>query len=253
VTAPSSDRVRVRRGARKGRYDSKSVRSVLDAGLVAHVAFVADGQPYCLPMLYARVEEQVLIHGSRASRLMRALATGAPACLTVTILRGLVLARSVFEHSANYESVSALGRFTLVEDDTVKRAALEAFTEKLVPGRWREVRQPSAKELRATSVLAMPLAEAAVKLRTGPPDDDRTRDAALEVWAGTIPIETNLGTPEPSPGLRPGTALSPSVAALRAGLRPAQQGPDSTIPWVDGDKRAAGPLDAADGSSTGQS
>jgi uncharacterized protein len=168
MAAPESERVRVRRGASKARYDLPAVTSVLDAGLDAHVAFVADQQPYCLPMLYARVEERVLIHGSRASRLMRALAGGAPACLTVTIIRGLVLARSAFEHSANYESVIAFGRFTPV-DDAAKRAALETFTESLVPGRWREVRQPTVKELSATSVLAMPLAEAAVKLRTGPP------------------------------------------------------------------------------------
>ena len=216
MTAPASERVRVRRGPRKGRYDLESVKSVLDAGLVAHVAFVADGQPYCLPMLHARVGENVLIHGSRKSRLIRALAEGAPACLTVTTLRGLVLARSAFEHSANYACVIALGSFTLVDEAVAKLAALEAFTEKLVPGRWREVRPPNANELKATSVLSMRLDEASVKARSGPPDDDNSPDAALDVWAGVIPIETRFGAPQPSPGLAAGTALSDSVAGLRA-------------------------------------
>jgi uncharacterized protein len=218
MAGPSSERVRVRRGASKGRYDLGSVTAILDAGLVAHVACVDDGQPYCLPMLYARVGEQVLIHGSRGSRLIRALTDGAPACVTVTALRGLVLARSAFEHSANYECAIALGCFTAIDDPAAKHAALEALTEKLVPGRWHEIRRPSTKELRKTSVLAMPLDEAAVKVRVGPPDDDDSPDAALEVWAGVIPIESDFGTPLPSPGLRPGIALPPSVARLR-GIR----------------------------------
>jgi uncharacterized protein len=214
MSDPASERVRVRRGRKKGRYDLESVKLVLDAGLVAHVAFAADGQPYCLPMLYARVEEEVLIHGSRGSRLIRALAGGAPACLTVTVVRGLVLARSAFEHSVNYECVTSLGSFEPVDDTGAKLVALEAFTEKLVPGRWREVRPPDAKELRATWVLSMPLDEAAVKVRTGPPDDDHSPDAGLDVWAGVVSIEASFRAAQPSPGLRPGIALSPSVAGL---------------------------------------
>jgi nitroimidazol reductase NimA-like FMN-containing flavoprotein (pyridoxamine 5'-phosphate oxidase superfamily) len=216
MTAPASERVRVQRGPRKGHYDLESVKFVLDAGLVAHVAFAADGQPYCLPMLHARVGENVLIHGSRKSRLVQALAEGAPACLTVTTITGLVLARSAFEHSANYACVIALGSFTLVDDAGAKLAALEAFTEKLIPGRWCEVRPPNANELRATSVLSMHLDEASVKVRSGPPDDDDSPDAALDVWAGVIPIETRLGTPRPSPGLAPGIALPRSVKSPRA-------------------------------------
>jgi uncharacterized protein len=216
MTVPASERVRLRRGPRKGRYDRESLTSVLDAGLVAHVAFVAGGQSYCLPMLYARAGDEVLIHGSRTSRLLRALADGTPACLTVTVIRGLVLARSAFEHSANYECAIVLGRFRLVDDAEAKLAALAAFSERLVPGRWREVRPPSTNELRATWVLAMSPDEASVKLRTGPPDDDGSPDARLEVWAGVVPVETRLGTPQPSPGLQPQTALSPSVAALQA-------------------------------------
>jgi nitroimidazol reductase NimA-like FMN-containing flavoprotein (pyridoxamine 5'-phosphate oxidase superfamily) len=216
MSLPASERIRVRRGRRKGRYDLETVKAVLDAGLVAHVAFVADGQPLCLPMLHARVGDDVLIHGSRGSRLIRALAAGAPACLTVTVVRGLVLARSAFEHSANYDCVTALGTFTLVDDAGARLAALEAFTEKLVPGRWREVRSPNANELRATWVLAMRLDEAAAKVRAGPPDDDDSPDAELDVWAGVIPIETRFGTPQASPGLRAGTRVSPSVTALHA-------------------------------------
>jgi uncharacterized protein len=129
-------------------------------------------------------------------------------------LRGLVLARSAFEHSANYECAIALGSFTAIDDPVAKRTAFEAFTERLVPGRWHEIRRPSSNELRTTTVLAMPLDEASVKIRVGPPDDDDSPDAALEVWAGVIPVESGFGPPLPSPGLRPGIALSPSVRAL---------------------------------------
>jgi hypothetical protein len=146
---------------------------------------------------------------------MRALAEGAPACVTVTVVRGLVLARSAFEHSANYESVVALGRFRLIEDADAKLAALEAVIDRLVPGRWREVRPPNAKELRATLVLSMPLDEASAKVRSGPPDDDGSPDADLDVWAGVVPIETSFGAPLASPGLRPEIALAASVAGLQ--------------------------------------
>lgn len=132
----------------------------------------------------------------------------------MTLLRGLVLARSAFEHSANYECVIALGRFKPVDDRAGRLAALEAFTEKLLPGRWREVRGPDPGELKATVVLSMPLTEAAVKTRSGPPDDDDSADAELNVWAGVIPLSSSYGKPEPSPGLRRGIALSPSAARL---------------------------------------
>jgi uncharacterized protein len=221
MAAPPSERVRVRRGPRKGRYDGDSVRAVLDAGLVAHVAVVADGQPLCLPMLYARVGDEVLIHGSQKSRLMRSLAGGAPACVTVTVIRELVLARSAFEHSANYECAIAFGSFASVDDPGAKLVALEAFTEKLVRGRWREVQPPDANEVRATCVLSLRLDEASVKVRSGPPDDDDAPDTGPDVWAGVIPIETRFGTPQPSPGLARGTALSPSVERLRAGVEAA--------------------------------
>jgi uncharacterized protein len=214
VTAAASERVRVRRQPKKARYDRDSIHGVLDRGLFCHLAFVHDGHPFCIPTLHARVGDEVLVHGSSASRTLRALAAGAEACLTVTVMRGLVLARSAFEHSANYDSVLLLGRFRLVEDEAERLAGFAAFTNKLIPGRWDEVRQPSRKELKATTILAMSIEEASVKTRSGPPDDDDSPDAAIDTWAGVVPIVTAFGEPEPSPGLRPGIGLTPSVRRL---------------------------------------
>src|SRR5436190_9169142 len=144
--APRSDRVRVRRQTDRGHYDRASVDAVLDAGLLAQVAFVDRGQPWCVPMLYARVGAEVYVHGSTGSRAMRLLAGGAPACLTVTLVDGLVLARSAFEHSANYRSVMVVGAFRLIDDHAARLAAFEAFTNRMLPGRWGEVRPPDRKE-----------------------------------------------------------------------------------------------------------
>jgi nitroimidazol reductase NimA-like FMN-containing flavoprotein (pyridoxamine 5'-phosphate oxidase superfamily) len=214
VSAAASERVRVRRQPKKARYDRNSIHGVLDRGLFCHLAFVHDGHPFCIPTLHARVDDEVLVHGSSASRTLRTLAAGAEACLTVTVMRGLVLARSAFEHSANYDSVVLLGRFRLVEDEDERLAGFAAFTNKLIPGRWDEVRQPSRKELKATTILAMGIQEASVKTRSGPPDDDDSPDAAIDTWAGVVPIVTAFGEPEPSPGLRSGIGLTPSVRRL---------------------------------------
>ena len=211
------DRIRVRRSPKKGRYDRASIAGVLDRGLVGHVAFVDGGEPCCIPMLYAHVDDRIYVHGSTASRTIRILANGAAACLTVTMLDGLVLARSAFEHSANYESVVAFGRFEVVEDEAERLAAFEAFTEKLLPGRWSEVRGPNRKELKATTILAMTIEEASAKVRSGPPDDDYSPDAELDTWAGVVPIVTSFGIPEPSPGLRPGIPIAGSVSRLLGG------------------------------------
>ena len=207
-------RVRVRRGPKKGRYDRASIDEVLDRGLLAHVAFVDDGDPICIPMLYARIGDRIYIHGSTASRAVRRLAAGASACVTVTIVDALVLARSAFEHSANYDSVMAFGTFAPVEEDAERLRAFEAFTEKLLPERWSEVRHPNATELKATEILALEIGDASVKMRAGPPDDDDSADAELETWAGIVPIVRAYGAPEASPGLRPGIPLSPSVRRL---------------------------------------
>jgi nitroimidazol reductase NimA-like FMN-containing flavoprotein (pyridoxamine 5'-phosphate oxidase superfamily) len=214
TTARPSDRIRVRRNPKKGRYDRATVGAILDAGLVAHVAFVDRGEPVCIPMLYARLEDKLYVHGSRASRFFRALAAGGPACVTVTLVDGLVFARSAFEHTANYRSVVAFGRFAAVDDPDEQIAALEAFTEKLFPGRWSEIRAPSAKELKATTILTMEIEEASAKLRSGPPDDDASPDADRDVWAGEVPIVTAFGPPVPSPGLRQGIELASSLRRL---------------------------------------
>jgi uncharacterized protein len=216
MTEPASPRVRVRRGPKKGRYDRASINEALDRNLVAHVAFVDDGDPFCIPMLYARVDTDIYVHGSTASRTMRALDRGAAACVTVTTIRGLVLARSVFEHSANYESVMIFGSFHRLSDGGERDAALEALTNALVPGRWKEVRGPDRKELKATTLLAMTIKDAVVKVRSGPPDDGDSPDAATDIWAGVIPIVTSFGVPQPSPELRVGIPVPASVKRLLA-------------------------------------
>jgi uncharacterized protein len=180
------ERTRVKRQPDRGRYDRQTIDAILDEGFVCHLGFVADHQPYVIPTLYARVGDVLYVHGSAASRMLRHLTTGAPVCITVTLLDGLVLARSVFHHSLNYRSVVVLGTATLVSGNE-KREALHALTEQLAPGRWDEARQPTAKELKATSILSVPIDEASAKLRTGPPKDD-PEDEDLPVWAGLVPV-----------------------------------------------------------------
>jgi nitroimidazol reductase NimA-like FMN-containing flavoprotein (pyridoxamine 5'-phosphate oxidase superfamily) len=192
-------------------YDRTAIEAILDEGLVAHIAFIEEEQPYVIPTLHARVGDTVYFHGSAAGRAIRTLSAGAPACLTVTLLDGLVLARSAFHHSVNYRSVLVLGNARPVEGPAERLAALQAFTERLIPGRWAEVRPPNAKELKATRVLAMTLAECSAKIRTGPPLDEE-QDYALGAWAGVIPLRTIAGAPTPDPRLagpvEPSKALS---------------------------------------------
>jgi uncharacterized protein len=204
--APSS-RTRVRRVNERARYDREAIFSVIDAGLVAHLGFVDEGQPFVIPTLHARIDDQLYVHGSSASRAMRRLGEGIPVCITVTLVDGIVLARSVFEHSMNYRSVVVLGTATAVEAESEKNDALKAFTEKLLPGRWSDARVPTSAELKATSVLRVPLAEASAKIRTGGPEDGDTPDAELDVWAGHIPLVINALAPVPDPTLREGIEL----------------------------------------------
>jgi uncharacterized protein len=191
-------------------YQRETVEAILDEAMVSHLGFSVEGQTYVVPTLHARVGEQVYFHGSSASRTVRALVAGAQMCLTVRLLDGLVLARSAVHHSVNYRSVVVLGQARAIIDPTEKMAAIEAFTERLIPGRWDEVRAPTAKELKAIQVLALPLEEASAKLRAGPPVDDE-EDYALDVWAGVIPLSTVAG--EPTPDERLPTGISPSPAA----------------------------------------
>ncbi|MEM7049280.1 MAG: pyridoxamine 5'-phosphate oxidase family protein [Acidobacteriota bacterium] len=214
-----TERTKVRRARERGAYDRESVHSILDEGMVCHVGFVSDGQPYVIPTAYARRGDEVLIHGSIISRMMRRLQEGVDACLTVTLLDGLVLARSTFHHSMNYRSVVILGRMYKVEGDQAKLDALDALVEHLVPGRSRDARLPSPKELAATDVLTLPIDEASAKVRSGPPDDPKG-DMALDYWAGVVPLARGFGEPEPDPVLREGIALPDYLKPFR---RPGQE------------------------------
>ncbi|MGE5125063.1 MAG: pyridoxamine 5'-phosphate oxidase family protein [Betaproteobacteria bacterium] len=211
-----SPRTTVRRLPDRARYDRETIESILDEGFVCHVGFVDGGQPFVIPTAYARIGDRVAVHGSAASRMIRALAGGAPACLTVTLLDGIVLARSGFHHSLNYRSVVVVGTAQEIADAAEKRSALDAIVEHVVPGRTAEVRPPSENELRATRVVALRLDEASAKLRTGPPKDD-AEDLALACWAGELPLRLVALEPVPDPQLRPGLAPGESVTAWQRG------------------------------------
>ncbi|HTR36270.1 MAG TPA: pyridoxamine 5'-phosphate oxidase family protein [Bryobacteraceae bacterium] len=205
-------RTQVKRRPTRGVYDKAQVHSILDQGFVCHLGFVVDGQPYVIPTGYARSGEVIYIHGSPASRMIRSASQQFDICLTVTLVDGFVLARSVFHHSMNYRSVVVLGRASVVNDPQEKVEALRCFTNHIAPGRWDEARQPTESELKATTVLSLPLEEVSAKIRTGPPVDDE-EDFAVPVWAGVVPIRTELGEPIPDQRLLPGVAV-PDVAQL---------------------------------------
>ena len=197
-TPAPSPRSKVRRLAGRGRYARETIDAILDAGLVGHLAFVRDDQPFAIPMLYVRAGDTLYLHGSRLSRLLKSAGAGIPVCFTVTLLDGLVLARSAFHHSVNYRSVVVLGRAQPVGDEAEKRAALDALVEHVATGRTRDARRPNAKELAATEVLALGLDEASAKFRTGGPAD-APDDYELPVWAGEIPLGLRAGTPVTDP------------------------------------------------------
>ena len=205
-----SPRTRVRRAPSRADYDRATIDAILDEALIAHLGFAVDGQPYVIPTLHARVGDTVYLHGSAASRMIRTLGAGAPACLTVTLIDGIVLARSAFHHSMNYRSVVVLGEARLVTDSGETLEALEAFTDGIVPGRWAEVRAPNRKELKGTRVLAMTLDEASAKVRGGPPVDD-DEDYELDVWAGVIPMALTATAPIADPRLDPGIEPTDTV------------------------------------------
>jgi uncharacterized protein len=200
---PKTPRTTIRRIPQNGVYDRAAIDAILDEGLVCHVGFVVDGAPYVIPTSYARAGDILYIHGSAAGRMAVALARGVDVCVTVTLLDGLVLARSAFNHSMNYRSVVIFGKATAVEDPTEKLEALRLFSEHIMPGRWRQLRDPKAIELRATLVLALPIAEASAKARSGPPEDD-AEDLNAPVWAGVLPLALRKGELEAdSVGIEP--------------------------------------------------
>ena len=217
---PASDRVRLRRKRERGSYDRSVIDEILDEALIAHLGIADEhGQPLVIPTLHARLGDLVYLHGSTAGRALRALAAGAPACLTVSLLDGLVLARSAMHHSANYRSVMILGKARSVEQPEEKLRALEAVIEHIVPGRWAQVRAPRANELKATAVLAISIEEASAKVRTGPPLDDE-EDYALPRWAGVIPLASQPLCPEPDPRLAAGIEPPGYVRDYRRPGRP---------------------------------
>jgi nitroimidazol reductase NimA-like FMN-containing flavoprotein (pyridoxamine 5'-phosphate oxidase superfamily) len=220
-SAPPTDfnrtaRTRVKRLGKRAVYNREEVYGVLDAGLMCHVGYVIDGQPYVTPTAYWRDGDQVFWHGSSASRMLRQLETGIPVCFTVALMDGLVLARSGFNSSINYRSLMAFGHADKVTEPAAKLAALEIFSERLVPGRWAEQRPVTKQELKATTVLKMRLEEVSAKIRTGPPGDDEA-DYAQDIWAGVIPIHSVLGAPQDDPRLTPGIARPAYLKAIKIG------------------------------------
>lgn len=211
-----SSRTTVRRHAERGHYDRATVHAILDEGLVGHLGFAVDGQPYVIPTLYARIDDTLYLHGAVANRMLGVMADGVPVCFTVTLLDGLVLARSHYSHSANYRSVVVLGTAREVADRDEKVRSFEALVEHVARGRWADARQPSEPETRSTRVLALPIDEASAKIRSGPPKDD-PEDLELDVWAGVVPLKLVAGTPIPAPDLRGGRAVPGYAADYRRG------------------------------------
>ncbi len=218
-----TERTRVRRHSERAGTDRTELYEVLDAGLICHFALVRDGSPVVLPTAYGRIGDTLYLHGSSANRSILA-ADGQQICVAVTHLDGLVCARAAFSHSVNYRSAVIFGAATLVRDDAQRLAALRAVTQQLIPGRWEALRKPTRKELAATVVLALPLAEASVKIRTGPPADDPA-DLDAGVWAGVVPITMAFGEPEPDPALSPGIGVPDHITALGNGHQAVRPGP----------------------------
>jgi len=220
ASQPRSERTTVKRMPHRGVYDREVINAILDEGLVCHLGFTVDSQPYVLPTIYARDAEQVLIHGSGASRMLRSVRSGIAVCATVTLIDGLVLARSAYHHSMNYRSVVILGTATEICDPAGKLAAMRMIVNHVVPGRWDAVRAPSDAEIRATMVLSLPLNEVSAKVRTGPPIDDE-EDYSLTSWAGVLPLSLDAHAPIADPKLPAGIQTPSSVRFYRRGPLPA--------------------------------
>ena len=217
---------RLKRIPEKAAYDRRVVDAILDEALVCHLGIVADRQPFVVPTLHARVGDTVYVHGSAASRTLRHLSAGAPVALTVTLVDGLVLARSAFESSINYRSVMLFGTASLVREPAEKLRALEAFTEQVVPGRWADVRPPTDKEVKATSILSIPIVEGSAKVSTGPPDDPES-DLSYPTWAGVIPLLTSTGEPVPDPRLPSGIPVPDYLRTYDPSARAIKETPEA--------------------------
>jgi uncharacterized protein len=213
---PAGARSQVRRHPERGSRERELIDAILDEGLVCHVGIVVDGRPVVIPMAYARDGDRLLLHGATGSRLLRALADGCDVCVTVTLLDGLVVARSAFDSSMNYRSVVAFGRARRIVDNAGKRRALDVLTDHLIPGRTRELRAPLQREVGATEVIEVAIETASAKARSGPPSEPAPAAGTPEVWAGVVPLRLAAGTPEPAGDLTPGTELPESVRGITA-------------------------------------
>jgi nitroimidazol reductase NimA-like FMN-containing flavoprotein (pyridoxamine 5'-phosphate oxidase superfamily) len=204
---PTTPRNRLKRLPERGSYDPAIIYPIVDEALICHVGFVVDTQPFVIPTLHARRDDTILLHGARGSRLLRHIQAGGDVCITVTLVDGIVLARSVFHHSINYRSAVLFGKGILIEGDEARLRALEAFTERLIPGRWDDARPPNTIELKQTTIVAVAIESASAKVRTGPPRDEED-DMELPVWAGVLPLRQAVGAPLPDPHLA-GSATLP--------------------------------------------
>jgi len=207
----------------RARYDRATIDAILDEAMFCNVAFIDEGHPYAIPTIHVRVDDTLILHGSPASRMLRTLEAGAEASIAVTVLDGLVLARSVFHHSMNYRSVVLFGTAHKITDRNDKLEAMRVFTEKILPGRWEEARTPTDKEFEGTLMLGIPIEAASAKMRSGPPDDDPA-DLELPVWAGVIPYQLEPGQPEPAPDLGEGIGFPDRLAGLSAPALPSDVG-----------------------------
>ena len=201
-----TERTKLKRIPKRGAFDRETIYKILDEAFICHVGFAVENQPFVIPTAYGRQDETLFLHGSAASRLMREMAKGIDVCVTVTLLDGLVLARSAFHHSMNYRSVVIFGTAELVENESEKHEALRLFTEHIIPNRWNEIRAPNAKELKGTTVLRLEINEASAKIRTGDPVDD-AEDYELNIWAGVIPLRVEAGKPIGDANLREGISV----------------------------------------------
>ena len=200
----------------RGHYDADTIYPIIDEALICHVGFVEAGQPFVIPTLHARLGDTILLHGARASRMIKHAEAGGELCITITLVDGLVLARSVFHHSVNYRSSVIFGRGSPIEGEAAQLQALEAFTERLIPGRWAEARPPNLNELRQTAIVAVAIESASAKIRSGPPKDDQ-EDLDLPLWAGVLPVTQAFGPPLPDPQLPAGVDLPEYLRGYRRG------------------------------------